>query len=65
LGDRPETRDYSLLGKLHSIHVSKNRQSTISENKIMLLSKFTKQVETIFQSLPKRLEWISFDTNDQ
>jgi len=64
MGDRPETRVYYLLGKLHSIHISKNRQSTISENGMLLFSKFTKQVESIFQLLPKRLEWISFYTND-
>ena len=31
---------------------------------MLLFSKFTKQVESIFQLLPKRLEWISFYTND-
>ena len=31
---------------------------------MLLFSKFTKQVETIFKMLPKRLEWLSFYTNN-
>jgi len=33
---------------ISNIHVSKIFQSTISENGMLLFSKFTKQVETIF-----------------
>jgi len=65
MGDRPETRVDYLLGKLHSIHVSKNRQSTISENGMMLFSKFTKQVETIYTKTTDKKYWGSYKKGKQ
>ena len=49
---------------MHSVRVSQNRKSTISENGVLLFNKFVKQVEKIFKKLPKRLEWQSFYTHD-
>ena len=53
-----------LLGMLHSINASSNRGSKVANHKVLLFSKFAKQVEQIFRKLPKRLEWISFYTHD-
>jgi len=64
MGISPEKRVNTLLSKLHSIHVRQNKQSILSEDEHILFSKFTKQVNKYFQMLPKRLEWISFYTND-
>jgi hypothetical protein len=64
MGSTPEIRVRTLLSKLHSVCVSQNRKSTISENGFLLFNKFVKQVENIFQKLPKRLEWQSFYTHD-
>jgi len=64
MGKNPVDRVKTLLGKLHSAKSSKFRGSEISRKSELLLSKFTQQVEIIFKTLPKPLEWRSFYTND-
>ena len=59
-GDRVKT----LLGKLHSITSSQIRGSKVSKKAKLLFNKFVKQVENIFKSLPKPLEWQSFYIHD-
>jgi len=54
----------TLLGRLHSISISKNRGSKISKEAELLFNKFVKQVDKIFKNLPKSLEWQSFYVND-
>ena len=54
----------ALLGKLHSITISKNRGSKISKKAELLFNKFVKQVDKIFKNLPKSLEWQSFYIHD-
>ena len=54
----------TLLGRLHSISISKNRGSKISKKAELLFNKFVKQVDKIFKNLPKSLEWQSFYVND-
>jgi ParB-like chromosome segregation protein Spo0J len=60
MGSTPENRVNGLLSKLHSVCVSQNRKSIISENGLLLFNKFVKQVKNIFKKLPKRLEWQSY-----
>ena len=64
MGKTPEVRVNNLLGKLHSTQVSQSRGSKVSENGTFLFNKFVKQVEKIFNTLPKRLEWKSFYLHD-
>ncbi|MBF0450157.1 MAG: ParB/RepB/Spo0J family partition protein [Candidatus Magnetomorum sp.] len=64
MGNTPVIRVHALLSKLHSVCVSQNRKSTISEKGLSLFNKFVKQVELIFKKLPKRLEWQSFYIHD-
>jgi len=64
MDNTPEGRVKTLLGKLHSIAISKKRGSNVPKNGISLYNKFVKQVEEIFKKLPKPLEWISFYVND-
>ena len=64
MGKKPADRVKTLLGKLHSITISKNRGSRISKEAELLFNKFVKQVEKIFKNLPKSLEWRSFYTHD-
>ena len=64
MGHNSADRVRALLAKLHSTAISKNRGSQVSEEGELLFSKFTKQVQKIFDNLPKPLEWISFYTND-
>ena len=63
MGKSPAHRVKTLLGKLHSITSSKNRGSKVSKQGNLLLSKFTQQVEKIFENLPKSLNWRSFYLN--
>ena len=60
LGANPADRVKTLLGKLNSIMISKIRGSKVSKKAELLLHKFVKQVEKIFNNLPKPLEWRSF-----
>ena len=64
MGDTPEGRVKKLLGKLHSITTSKKRGSKVAKNCDLLLHNFMQQVEKIFKTLPKSLEWRSFYNND-
>ena len=64
MGKNPPDRVKALLGKLHSITISKNRGSKISKKAELLFNKFVKQVDKIFKNLPKPLEWQSFYVND-
>lgn len=64
VGKTPLERVHKLLSKLHSIKVSKNRGSIVSEEAEVLLNKFIQQVESIFENLPKPLKWQSFMMND-
>jgi len=64
MGKKPADRVKALLGKLHSISISKNRGSKISKEADLLFNKFIKQVEKIFKNLPKPLEWLSFLNHD-
>ena len=63
-GKTPLERVHKLLSKLHSIKVSKDRGSIVSEEAEVLLNKFIQQVESIFENLPKPLKWQSFLMND-
>ena len=63
-GKKPADRMKTLLGKLHSISISKNRGSMVSKEAELLFNKFVKQVDDIFKKLPKSLEWQSFYIHD-
>ncbi len=56
MGKKPADRVKALLGKLHSISISKKRGSKASKNADLLFNKFIKQAEKIFKNLPKPLE---------
>ncbi len=64
MGKEPADRVKALLGKLHSISISKNRGSKTSKKANLLFNKFVKQVDDIFKKLPKPLEWQSFYIHD-
>jgi len=64
MGKNPPDRVKALLGRLHSITISKNRGSKISKTAELLFNKFVKQVDKIFKNLPKPLEWQSFYIHD-
>jgi len=54
----------TLLGKLHSISISKKRGSKACKKADLLFNKFIKQVKKNFKNLPNPLEWQSFYVND-
>ena len=64
VGKTPLERVVKLLSKLDSIRRSKERGSVVLEPEKDLSHKFMGQVESIFQNLPKPLEWRSFLNND-
>jgi len=64
MGKNPSDRVKTLLGRLHSISISKKRGSKASKKADLLFNKFIKQVEKNFKYLPKPLEWQSFYVND-
>ncbi len=64
MGKKPADRVKALLGKLHSISISKKRGSKVSKKADLLFNKFIKQMEKIFKNLPKPLEWRSFYRHD-
>jgi hypothetical protein len=64
MGKTPADRVKILLGKLHSISISKKRGSKASKKADLLFNKFIKQVEKNFKKLPKSLEWQSFYIHD-
>jgi hypothetical protein len=64
MGKKPAHRVKRLLGRLHSITISKNRGSKISKEAEALFHKFVKQLEKIFKNPPKPLEWRSFFNRD-
>ncbi len=64
MGKEPTNRVKTLLGKLHSIICNRRRGSKVSKEAELLYSKFTIQVEEIFENLPKPLEWRYFYLRD-
>ncbi len=50
MGKKPADRVKTLLGKLHSISISKKRGSKASKNAELLFNKFVKQVEDILKT---------------
>ena len=52
MGKNPADRVKRLLGRLHSITISKNRGSKISKKTEAMFHKFEKQLEKIFKNLP-------------
>jgi len=64
MGKNPADRVKTLLGKLHSISITKKRGSKISKKAELLFNKFVKQVENMFANLPKPMEWLSFFNHD-
>jgi hypothetical protein len=64
VGKTPLERVVKLLSKLDSIRRSKERESVILEPEKNLSYKYVGQVESIFQNLPKPLEWRSFLAHD-
>jgi len=64
MGKKPADRVKTLLGKLHSISISKKRGSKASKKADLLFNKFIKQVEKNFINLPNPLEWQSFYNHD-
>jgi len=54
----------TLLGKLHSISISKKRGSKACKKADLLFNKFIKQVKKNFKNLPNPLEWQSFYVNN-
>ncbi|WP_457553420.1 hypothetical protein, partial [Desulfobacula sp.] len=63
-GKTPLERVHKLLSKIDSIRRSKERRSVVSGAEKALSCKFTGQVESIFNNLPKSLKWQSFLMND-
>jgi N6-adenosine-specific RNA methylase IME4 len=61
LGDTPKVRVAKLMKKLESVDRSESRGSEVKDR---LFDKFIEQLEAIFSSLPKPVEWISFHKND-
>ena len=64
MGKKPVDRVKAMLGKLHSVSISKKRGSVVSKGAVSLFNKFVKQAEKIFKNLPKSLEWQSFYVHD-
>ena len=64
MGANSLDRAQALLGKSHSITISKNRGSKVSQKGELLLRKFAQQVEEVFRTLPKPLECRSFPRHD-
>ena len=64
VGKTPLERVVKLLSKLDSIRRSKERGSVVLDAEKDLSYKYVGQVESIFQNLPKHLEWQSFLNND-
>ena len=64
VGKTPLERVHKLLSKLDSIRRSRERGSIVLEAEKDLSHKFMGQVESIFQNLPKPLEWRSFLAHD-
>ena len=64
MGKNPADRVKALLGRLHSISISKKRGSKASKKADLLFNKFIKQVEKNFKNLPKPMEWLSFFNHD-
>jgi len=64
MGHDPIDRIKVLLGKLDSVRSSQERGSEVSGLSKTLFHKFMEQVDGIFKSLPKPLEWRSFYNND-
>ena len=64
MGPNSVDRVKTLLGKLHSTMMSTNRGSRVSEERKLLFNNFVKQVQRIFDNLPKPLEWQSFYIHD-
>ena len=56
MGKTPADRVKTLLGKLHSISISKKRGSKASKKADLLFNKFIKQVEKNFKNLPNPLK---------
>jgi len=64
MGKNPADRVKTLLVKLDTIRRSKKRRSTFTNQTRRLFNKFIGQVEKIFTSIPKQLDWLSFLNND-
>jgi len=62
--DKSEGREKTLFAKLHFKTTSKKCGSKVPKNSISLYNKFVKQVEEIFNKLPKHLEWMFFYVHD-
>ena len=60
MGKSPTDRVKTLLGKLDSLRASKKRGSRVSSPSKQLFHSSVEQLEEIFKSLPKPLEWRSF-----
>jgi hypothetical protein len=64
MGKTPADRVKALLGQLDSVRRSQIRGSEVCGHTKALSHKFVGQVEKIFKSLPKPLEWRSFYRHD-
>jgi glycerol-3-phosphate cytidylyltransferase-like family protein len=64
MGKNPADRVKTLLVKLDTIRRSKKRRSTFTNQTRRLSNKFIGQVEKVFTSIPKQLDWLSFFNND-
>ncbi len=64
MGHLPVDRVKILLSKLDAVRRSEQRGSEISGPAIKLSGKITGQLDGIFKTIPKPLEWQSFYNND-
>jgi hypothetical protein len=64
MGKNPADRLRTLLVKLDTIRRSEKRGSTFTNQTRRLSNKFIGQVEEVFASIPKQLDWLSFLNND-
>jgi len=64
VGKTPLERVLKLLSKLHSIRVSQDRGSLVSNEADDLFHKYVEQVASIFKNLPKPLKLTSFQMYD-
>jgi DNA modification methylase len=63
-GKEPTERVKWLLGRLDAVEVSRDRGSEVNAKAMQLFNKFVEQLVSIFDSLPRSIDWRSFYRHD-